>query len=175
MTPRTATMTVRRGVAMARGAPASEATVVASMAPIIQASGRFSRLAVQPPRVPTASARTMEKRRRQASTRRGDPALGTELGGEALEQSLHEALAERDLLQGDELVRLVRLVDRTGAADHCRNAGLGNQAGLGAEGDLGGAVGPGQRLGQLHDLVPARRVEPGEGRVELELDSGVRP
>src|SRR3546814_16887301 len=67
----------------------------------------------------------------------GGPACGSSAatsGTQPLLQAIHETLAEGHLFQGDELVGLVRLVDRAGAADHGGNAVMVEQAGLGAEG-----------------------------------------
>ena len=52
-----------------------------------------------------------------------------------VEQPVHEAFAERHLVEGDELVRLVRLIDAPRAAHHRRHAALLKQPRLGAEGD----------------------------------------
>ena len=60
--------------------------------------------------------------------------------GNPVDEPLQEDLAARHLLQRDELVGLVRLVDRAGADNHRRYAGGREQPALGAEGDLDGAI-----------------------------------
>src|SRR3546814_9344762 len=92
----------------------------------------------------------------------GGPACGSSAGTsgtQPLLQAIHETLAEGHLLQGDELVGLVRLVDRAGTADDRRNAAGVEPAGLGAEGHLASGLAAGQRLGQLDDLGAGGEVE----------------
>ena len=87
MTPSTATMAWRKAIGMAMGAPSVAAAVVAIMAPIIQASGRRSWKASQPPAIPTASASTVV--RGVAASSVGWAATGTAsgVGAPALKRS----------------------------------------------------------------------------------------
>ncbi|GAB5468008.1 MAG: hypothetical protein Kilf2KO_10380 [Rhodospirillales bacterium] len=61
MTPRIAIMPLRSDKAMCRGTPATARTVVANMAPIIQARGRPARTASRPPRPPIRRVRAIDR------------------------------------------------------------------------------------------------------------------
>src|SRR3546814_14459367 len=120
------------------------------MAPSIQASGMPKYCATKPPAVPTAMAsRILCGAVRGAFGRAFFGGRAGTSGTQPLLQAIHETLAEGHLFQGDELVGLVRLVDRAGAATDRRNAAVVEQPGIGAEGDHPGAIAAGQRLGQL--------------------------
>src|SRR5690606_31934889 len=58
---------------------------------------------------------------------------GWSADGSRRRQPAHERFAASQLLQRDELVRLVRLRDAPRAADHGGDAGVAEDAGLGAE------------------------------------------
>ena len=79
-------------------------------------------------------------------------------------QAAEEGLALRDLGERDVLVRLVRLLDRAGAADDGRDAGLLEQPGLGAEGDLAAALAPASALASCVISASPRVVEAGNSR-----------
>src|SRR5437899_2708685 len=74
----------------------------------------------------------------------------------------------------DELVGLVRLVDRARSDHHGRDAGRIEQAGLGAKGDLAVAALSAERFRQADHLRVRRHVEAGEAGYYLEIDPGLR-
>src|SRR5690606_4580805 len=181
MTPSTITMTVRKPAAMAMGAPAMEASVVATMDPIIQGSGSLIETASQPPSVPSSSASATAGQRRQGAFTRG-LSLGLEslrasgsakrssILGDPFAEPVHEGFAQGKLFQGNEFVRLVGLLDIAGATDDGWNARVGDQAGLGSESNCCGAVGAGECLCELDDLVIIRNIQRRKGGGLLDLD-----
>src|ERR1700722_17515399 len=100
--------------------------------------------------------------------------LGVPLRGPG-EEAAQEVLALLHLVEGDELVGLVRLLDRAGAADHGRDAGLLVEPALGGEADFAKTVGAAEALRELHDLVIGRRAERRRVVQLLEDDGGLRP
>src|SRR5438132_4169367 len=91
-----------------------------------------------------------------------------------LDQTIEKDPALHEFPDSDELVRLVRLVDRAGADHHGWNAVGRKPAGLGAERDLGMIVAPGPRLGQADDLRTGRRIESGKARAHQDVDARFR-
>lgn len=84
-----------------------------------------------------------------------------------------ELLAARQLLQRHVLVGLVRLIDAAGAAHHGRDAGVLEDAGLGAEGDQRGARLVSQALGKARDRIVGRGQEARDLADGLEAEAGV--
>ncbi len=78
-----------------------------------------------------------------------------------------EPLALPDLVERDELVGLVRLLDRAGPQIDGRDARLLVKPALGGEADLAGRIGAGEREGELHR--PRRRARPRAPGMELYL------
>ena len=70
-----------------------------------------------------------------------------------LDQAIEEPLALSHLVESDQFIRLVCLLDRAGAANDGRDAGLLEQTAFRGEAHLAGAIGTGEREGELHDLV----------------------
>src|SRR5499427_10979907 len=90
------------------------------------------------------------------------------------DQPIDERTAFLEFADGDELIGLVRLVDRTGA-DHDRwDSAGGEQAGLGAERDLAVGVFAGKALRQQDRVVGGGRLEFWEAGLVLERDARLR-
>src|SRR5438094_8174406 len=86
------------------------------------------------------------------------------------DQPVDERAALLELAHRDELVRLVRLLDRAGADHDRRDAGGRKKPRLGAVGDLAVRVAAAELLGERHHVVRGRRVEAGEARLLVERD-----
>ena len=87
-------------------------------------------------------------------------------GGEALDEAAHEGSAGIELIGGDEFVGLVGLGDRARAADHRREAGGLEVAGLGLVGDDGG--------GRCRRSAPGRGPRPRRRRGSPAVPCGAR-
>src|SRR5689334_24281109 len=106
-----------------------------------------------------------------AATRR--PGMTAGLACAKSDQSVEKHAAFLELADRDELVGLVRLIDRARADDDGRNAGLREQPAFGAIGDLAVAVASRKLLRQQRHLGVFRRVEPGELGAVLEFEAGL--
>lgn len=94
------------------------------------------------------------------------------LFADVVHQFVEEDMAPVELFQGDVLVRFMGFVDTAGAADDGRNADLLlEEAGLGAERDLGVIVAPGERFGESDDLLARVEIEPVDGTQLFEDDA----
>src|SRR5712691_11402145 len=98
---------------------------------------------------------------------RGRPNLRLAAMGD---QPVDKRAALLELADGDELVGLVGLVDRARSDHHRRDAGLGEQAGLGAERDLGVIALAGKPLAEIDQVGFGRGVEAGEAGDDLEIE-----
>ena len=79
--------------------------------------------------------------------------MTTASAGAGLDQPAHEGLAAGEFVQGDELVRLVRLIDQAGAAYHRRETRALEAPGLGGVGHGDRGIAAGQPQGQLLGLL----------------------
>ena len=101
---------------------------------------------------------------RRRDLRHGSRDFGAALLRQFLDEPLEERLAARDLVERDELVRLVRLLDRARPADDRRDAGLLEEPRLGRVGDLGRRRGCGTAPGRAPSPCRPRRCRgPGSG------------
>src|SRR5438045_6663914 len=84
------------------------------------------------------------------------------LRGTGADQPVEKTAALLDLGNCDELVGLVRLVDRARPDHDRRDAAFRKAAGFGTERDLGMIVAAGTGLGEADDLGARRRIETRE-------------